>query len=307
MKLSISLITAALTAIAGSVVAAPCPHARALENVNSLSERDVDVYSRGPGLAPLEREDDLFIRTKSEAAKARNSAAKADKVTHSGAADARRKAGKKWIEAAEAARKAASNARKTGEKAQEASTKAHVIADHVAEEARMTGDKAKAEEAAGYRHQADGHQESATLYRNEALLHDAKATAHDNKGKSHNTLAASHRDEALRQVDKATAHDKKGESHNTIAANHRDSKPQAPSRSKERAETSRGLAKKSIGQSNKDSERYQQVFDEKEATIAGYDRRLATIAEDGRRHVAMAMLDLAGGGHGPGPTHGRIG
>jgi len=55
---SVSLIGAALAAIAGSVIAAPLPlHARALEDINSLSERDVDVYNCGSRLALLERKD----------------------------------------------------------------------------------------------------------------------------------------------------------------------------------------------------------------------------------------------------------
>ena len=55
---SISLIATALAAIAGSVIAAPRPlHVRALEDINSLSERNVDVYSRESRLALLERRD----------------------------------------------------------------------------------------------------------------------------------------------------------------------------------------------------------------------------------------------------------
>jgi len=65
---SVSLIAAAFAAIAGSALAAPGPlHARALEDVNSFIERDVDIYIRESGLL-LEREldgefvDDLVIR-----------------------------------------------------------------------------------------------------------------------------------------------------------------------------------------------------------------------------------------------------
>jgi len=55
---SISLIATALAAIAGSVIAAPRPlHVRALEDINPLSERNVDVYSRESRLALLERRD----------------------------------------------------------------------------------------------------------------------------------------------------------------------------------------------------------------------------------------------------------
>jgi len=68
---SVSVIAVALAAIAGSALAAPGPgplHARALEDVNSRIERDVDVYIRESGLL-LEREldgefvDDLVTRT----------------------------------------------------------------------------------------------------------------------------------------------------------------------------------------------------------------------------------------------------
>jgi len=55
---SVSLIATALAAIAGSVIAAPRPlHVRALEDINPLSERNVDVYSRESRLALLERRD----------------------------------------------------------------------------------------------------------------------------------------------------------------------------------------------------------------------------------------------------------
>ena len=55
---SISLIAAALAAIAGSAIAAPDPlYARALEKVNWF-ERDLDFYPRGSGVAVLERNVD---------------------------------------------------------------------------------------------------------------------------------------------------------------------------------------------------------------------------------------------------------
>ena len=68
MKLSsISLVVAALAAIAGIAIAAPGPlHARALETIDSFGERDVDVNSHELRLTLLvEREvdsDDLFAR-----------------------------------------------------------------------------------------------------------------------------------------------------------------------------------------------------------------------------------------------------
>jgi len=59
MKLSsITLTTAALAAIAGSAIAAPCPlRARGLEEVNSF-ERDLVIYRRKPGIAVLKRDVD---------------------------------------------------------------------------------------------------------------------------------------------------------------------------------------------------------------------------------------------------------
>jgi len=62
---SISLLAAALAAIAGGAMAAPgLPYARALEQVNTF-ERDLDVYPRESGVAVRERDvdvDDLFRR-----------------------------------------------------------------------------------------------------------------------------------------------------------------------------------------------------------------------------------------------------
>jgi len=110
MKLSsVSLIIAALAAIAGSTVAAPGPlHARALEDVNSFSERDVDVYSRESGLEV----DHLFTRQSPEtadkaaeeavrAAKAHEQAVKAAKAHELAApacAEAAEKAGQVYLE-----------------------------------------------------------------------------------------------------------------------------------------------------------------------------------------------------------------
>jgi len=68
MKLfSVSLVITTLAAIAGSAIAAPGPlHARALDTVNSLGGRDVDVNGRESDLALLEREvefvDELSTR-----------------------------------------------------------------------------------------------------------------------------------------------------------------------------------------------------------------------------------------------------
>jgi len=68
MKLfSVSLVVTTLAAIAGSAIAAPGPlHARALDTVNSLGGRDVDINGRESDLALLEREvefvDELSTR-----------------------------------------------------------------------------------------------------------------------------------------------------------------------------------------------------------------------------------------------------
>jgi len=97
MKLSsVSLIIAALAAIAGSTVAAPGPlHARALEDVNSFSERDVDVYSRESGLAQREV-DHLFTRQSTEGTADR--AAKAHDLAALACAVAAKKAGLVYVE-----------------------------------------------------------------------------------------------------------------------------------------------------------------------------------------------------------------
>jgi len=117
---SVTLIAAALSSIADSVIAAPRPfHARALEDVNSLSERDlqVDVHSRKSGLALLEREvddefgDDLFIRTtQSEAAAARTMAS----LASSGASTTAELAAFRAEEAAKKAQEAKSKAYELG-------------------------------------------------------------------------------------------------------------------------------------------------------------------------------------------------
>ena len=273
MKLSsISLITAALAAIAGSVFAAPCPlYARALENVNSLSERD-DVYSRGSGLALPEREvddefnDDLFIRTKSEAAEAHDSAAEAGSAakrltTRLEATKAREKAEQTCKEAATAARKAAANARKTEEKAREAARKAHVIADATA---RVTGDKADRREA--YRHQGE-----ANNYHNEANDHDNRATGHDREQKSHKAMKDNHKDPKT---------------------------PIQPGNSRKQAEKSTTKALQSISTSKEESKRYQDAFDRKEATVAEYNGHPAVAEYNTARNEAATILLLHhNGGH----------
>jgi len=115
---SVSLIATALAAIAGSSIAAPGPlHARALEDVNSFSERDVDVYSRESGLALLEHKvdggsvDNLFIRA-SIADGCRQAAA-----AHDTAEAHKREAARKARGVAEKAEEAASTAREAAWKA----------------------------------------------------------------------------------------------------------------------------------------------------------------------------------------------
>jgi len=152
---SVTLIAAALSSIADSVIAAPHPfHARALEDVNSLSERDVqvDVHSRKSGLALLEREvvddefgDDLFIRTtQPEAAAARTMAS----LASSGASTT--------------AELAAFRAEEAAKKAQEAAGKAYGIgcptSDHDLETAYCQ------EQARFHRQEADHHHKDAASH-----------------------------------------------------------------------------------------------------------------------------------------------
>ena len=88
-----------------------------MEDVNSLSKRDIDVYSRESGLSLLEREvddefgADLFTRT-----------------SHSEAAEACDKAAQARSEAAEEAKEASKRAKEAVAEAWEAGAKASVIA-----------------------------------------------------------------------------------------------------------------------------------------------------------------------------------
>jgi len=172
---SVSLIAAALAATAGSVMAAPRPlHARALEDVNSLSERDVDVHSRESGLALLEREvddefgNDLFIRTDPN-----------DRARHIAAAAAR-------VGAAKEARKAAACARKAHDKAQEAAMKANVIAEHnrvVHRDDHSTDD---------YRKWGSDHGKNADVYHEDGHHHNKMAIEHDKHEVYHTGMARGH-------------------------------------------------------------------------------------------------------------------
>ena len=155
---SVTLIAAALSSIADSVIAAPRPfHARALEDVNSFSERDVqvDVHSRKSGLALLEREvddefgDDLFIRT-----------------THSEAAAARASASTASKEASTKARLAADKAEEAAKKAKEAADKAHKIG-------KPTSD----------------HDWYAAHYKYQVSFHGQRADGHDNDATQHTKMA----------------------------------------------------------------------------------------------------------------------
>ncbi len=77
---SISLVAAALAAIAGSTTAVPVPlYAPTLERVNSLQQRDLlDLHRRESGVAPLERDvdgellDSLVTRSNSNNAQMRH-------------------------------------------------------------------------------------------------------------------------------------------------------------------------------------------------------------------------------------------
>jgi len=174
---SVSLI--ALAAIASTVIAAPRPlHGCALEDVNSLSERDVDVYSRDSGLAPLEREvdhefdDDLCIRTSpAEAAEA-----------HDKAAAARR-------EAAGNAGNAAKKAREAAERAREAAKKAYVIAGDTRHTTTSTNHH-------DYSMRGYHHGMHAAAYYQKGEQHENEARNHANHAKYHTDMASWHRSNA---------------------------------------------------------------------------------------------------------------
>jgi len=172
---SVSLI--ALAAIASTVIAAPRPlHGCALEDVNSLSERDVDVYNRDSGLALLEREvddefgDDLCIRTSpAEAAEAHDKAAAARS------------------EAARDAGNAAKKAREAGGKAQEAAKKAYVMAW----ETQHTTASTNYYSMRGYHHGMH-----AAAYYQKGVQHENEASNHANHTKYHTDMASWHRSNA---------------------------------------------------------------------------------------------------------------
>jgi len=173
---SVSLIAAALTAIAGSVIAVPGPlHARALEDVNSLSKRDIDVYSREFGLSLLEREvddefgADLFTRT-----------------SHSEAAEACDKAAQVHSEIAKEEKEASKMAKEAAAKAWEAGAKASVIAG-----------QAKADNhkhvAAYYSTQVDVHHADATRLGQKAIDHKDEADRHTRNNTYLTEMASKHR------------------------------------------------------------------------------------------------------------------
>ena len=174
---SVSLIAAALTAIAGSVIAVPGPlHARALEDVNLLAKRDIDVYSRESqtGLSLLEREvdnefgDDLFIRD-----------------SHSEAAKACDKAAQARSEVAEEAKKAMKIAEEAAAKAWEASAKASVIAGQAKADNHKNLEAYYSAQAAGHHADAISLDQMAIHHKNEVDYHTRDKTYHTEMASNH--------------------------------------------------------------------------------------------------------------------------
>jgi len=288
MKLSsVSLIATALAAITASAIAAPGSlRARALENVNSFSERD-GVYSRESGLALLEREvdgefvDDLFMRSiagSHQAAVARGWAA----ATCEWAALAGKEATKKADEAGGKASELAWKARKAAQKATTIADRARVAAD-VADSRAKVADSIQGVERHISEHlrnldKAAHHDNLAAYYTKEAATYHTEAVDHMRNGRLQRLhgMDEKHASDAHDHGSMAVLHNEDTEALRRGSAN-QSQKDRANKwkRSKEFADTSRAEAEASGRASHNAIRWYDHAIRQYDTTVVHYDNAIA--------------------------------